>query len=86
MARRSDPERIRHAKLIGSITAVHDLVVLAPPEVVATHRAGWPELRERLGRAFEAAGLEDEDQSYGLGTSPAHQAAASARSSSDAPE
>ena len=86
MARRSDAERIRHAKLIGSITAVHDLVVLAPPAVVASHRAGWPDLWERLERAFEAAGLEDEDPSYGLGTSPAHQAAAPTRSSSDAPE
>lgn len=39
-----DRERVRHAKLYGSASRIRDLVNRGDPEVVARHRAEWPEL------------------------------------------
>jgi hypothetical protein len=55
MSRRSDPERLQHAKLYGSVVGVRDKVMLADPAVIARHRAELPDLWDRIDQLLDLA-------------------------------
>lgn len=55
MPRRNDPDRIRHAMLLGAATAVRDQVVLADPEMIEAQRQVLPELWRRIDSLCELA-------------------------------
>ena len=54
---RSDPARVRHARLDGAATAVRDALVLGhDPDRADRHRSEWPELWQAIDRLLDALG------------------------------
>lgn len=57
--RRPDPVRLRHAKLVGTLVGLRDLMVTADPELLERHRTEWPEVWDRIEQAVDLAAGAD---------------------------